>query len=204
MIISTKRGRGTKVHISVDDEYVATVDIDYWYSQTFRDSDNITQEELTALLDAVSFRRAYNKGLDLLSRRDHTKKELIQKLSKNVPRDIAINVVEKIEDLGLINEENYAKIYASELVNRKGMSAFRVKQELIKRGIDRETADYVVEELDTDNKQCIINLLNKKFAYRNLSDEKELRRTINALIRLGYQYGEIKSALEEQGIDSDG
>ena len=200
MNICTKRGRGNKIHISVDGEYVTTVDIDYWYTQSIRDSDEITQEELTALLDAVSFRRAYNKGLDLLSRRDHTKKELVQKLSKNVPNDIAIRVSEKIDSMGLINEENYARIYADELVRRKGMSAFRVKQELLKRGIDRETSDYVVSQLDTDSKECIINLLNTKFAYRNLENEKELKRTINALIRLGYQYGEIKSALEEQGI----
>lgn len=201
MIITTKKGRGTKIHIYVDDEYTATVDIDYWYSQPIRDGDNVTQEELTALIDAVSFRRAYNKALDLLSRRNHCKRELVQKLIRNTSKDIAEQVVQKVEGLGFINEEEYAKTYASELSVRKGMSPFRIKQELLKKGLDREIVDYTVQELDTDNKQCIISLLNTKFAYRDLNNVKELKRTINALIRLGYQYGEIKSAMNEQGIE---
>lgn len=201
MIISTKKGRGTKIHISVDDEYTATVDRDFWYSQTVRDGDNITDEELTALLYAVSFRRSYNKALDLLSRRDHCKKELALKLCKNCSKEIANQVVDKIEDLGLINDENYANRYAQELAQRKGMSAFRIKQELIRKGVDRTLADYATEELDMDNKQCIINLLNTKFAYRNLSEQKEQKRTINALLRLGYSFGDIRSAMREQGIN---
>jgi len=203
MIITAKKGKGNKIHISIDDEYRATVDSDFWYSQTIRNGDEITDDELTALLDAVGFRRAYNRALDIISRRDHCKKELVQKLSQKVEKHIAQDVADRVEELGLLNDESYATRLAQELVRRKGMSSFRIRQELISRGISREIADDVAGELDTDDKECIINLLNTKFVNRDLSDEKELRRTINALMRLGYQYSDIKNAINEQEWESD-
>lgn len=204
MKITAKKGRGNKIHISTDGEYVATVDSDFWYSSKIINGDDITQDELTAFLEAVSFRRAYNRALDIISRRDHCKKELVKKLEqKMVDKQVAQDVVNAIEELGLINEEDYATRLSQELLRRKGMSVFRIRQELISRGIPREIAENAVEELDTDEKECIINLLNTKFSSRNLSDEKELRRTINALMRLGYQYSDIKNAIEEQEFGSD-
>ncbi|MEG1614917.1 MAG: regulatory protein RecX [Oscillospiraceae bacterium] len=203
MIITAKKGKGNKIHISVDDEYRATVDADFWFSGTVRSGDEITEDELTALLDAVGFRRAYSRALDIISRRDHTKKELVQKLSQKVDKEIAIQVADKIEELGLINEENYAQMLAHDLQIRKGMSPFRIRQELLRRGVSREISQNITDELDTDDKQCIINLLNSKFASRNLADEKDLRRTINSLIRLGYQYSDIKNAIDEQELQND-
>lgn len=204
MKITAKKGRGNKIHISTDGEYVATVDSDFWYSSKIINGDDITQDELTAFLEAVSFRRAYNRALDIISRRDHCKKELVKKLEqKMVDKQVAQDVVNAIEELGLINEEDYATRLSQELLRRKGMSVFRIRQELISRGIPREIAENAVEKLDTDEKECIINLLNTKFSSRNLSDEKELRRTINALMRLGYQYSDIKNAIEEQEFGSD-
>lgn len=203
MIVTSKKGKGNKIHISVDGEYRATVDADFWFSGSIRNGDEITEDELTAFLDAVGFRRAYNRALNIISRRDHSKKELVQKLSKGVDKQTAIQVAQKLENLGLINEENYARHLAQELMERRGMSAFRVRQELESRGVEREKAQQITEELDTDDKQCIINLLNSKFASRNLAQEKERRRTINALLRLGYQYNDIKNAMDEQEQQND-
>lgn len=203
MIVTAKKGKGNKIHISVNDEYRATVDADFWFSGTIRNGDDITEDELTAFLDAVGFRRAYNRAIDIISRRDHGKKELVLKLSQKVDKETAQKVADKLEESGLINDKYYAQRLAEELINRKGMSAFRIRQELMSRGISREIAYNVADELDTDDKQCIINLLNSKFASRNLSDEKELRRTINALIRLGYQYSDIKNAIDEQELQKD-
>ena len=80
MKLTVKEGKANKIHIYVDEEYRATVDSDYWYSEKYRNYKEINDEELTELLDAVSFRRAYNKGLDLLSRRPYGVKELTKKL----------------------------------------------------------------------------------------------------------------------------
>ena len=62
--------------------------------------------------------------------------------------------------------------------------------------ISSEIASETVKSLDKDDFNRIILLLNSK--YRNkLSDEKNIKRTINGLMRMGYSYSDIKKALNE-------
>lgn len=203
MKLTVKSGRGTKIHIYVDDEYRATVDSDFWYSERFKNLKEINEEELTELLSTVSFRRAYNKGLDFLSRRPFGKNELVKKLcEKGIEKEYADMAVERLEELKLIDDEVYAEMLASELVRRKGYSNSRVLRELVFKGIDREIAQNAVEALDNNPQNRIILLVEKKYANK-LNDEKGKKRTIDALLRLGYSYYDIKSALNHFSVTSE-
>lgn len=195
MKLSVKQGKANKIHIYVDEEYRATVDSDFWYSEKYRNYKEINEEELTELLNTVSFRRAYNKGLDFLSRRPYGTKELIKKLcEKGHDKESAQKACERLTELGLLNDEEYARILANDLLERKSYSIKRIKQELAFRGIDREIIENTVDSLDNDPQRSIIILVKKKYINK-LNDEKGKKRTIDALLRLGYSYSDIKSAL---------
>lgn len=195
MKLSVKQGKANKIHIYVDEEYRATVDSDYWYSEKYRNLKEINEEELTELLDSVSFRRAYNKGLDFLSRRPFGTKELIKKLcEKGHEKEASQKACDRLTELGLLNDEEYARILANDLLERKSYSIKRIKQELAFRGIDREIVENTVDSLDNDPQKSIIILVKKKYINK-LSDEKGKKRTVDALLRLGYSYSDIKSAL---------
>ena len=197
MKLSVKQGKANKIHIYVDEEYRATVDSDFWYSEKYRNYKEINEEELTELLNTVSFRRAYNKGLDFLSRRPYGTKELIKKLcEKGHDKESAQKACERLTELGLLNDEEYARILANDLLERKSYSIKRIKQELAFRGIDREIVENTVDTLDNDPQRSIIILLKKKYINR-LNDEKGKKRTIDALLRLGYSYSDIKNALNQ-------
>ena len=195
MKLSIKEGKANKIHIYVDEEYRATVDSDYWYSEKYRNYKEISEEELTELLDAVSFRRAYNKGLDLLTRRPHGTKELIKKLcEKGHNKESAEKACERLLELGLLNDEEFARMLANELYERKGYGIKRIRQELIFRGINSEIVENAIESLDIDTQTRIILVIKKKYINK-LDDEKGRKRAIDGLVRLGYSYSDIKSAL---------
>ena len=195
MKLSIKEGKANKIHIYVDDEYRATVDSDYWYSEKYRNYKEINEEELTELLDAVSFRRAYNKGLDLLSRRPHGTKELVKKLcEKGHEKESAEKACDRLLELGLLNDEEFARILANELYERKGYGTKRIKQELVFRGIEREIAENAIESLDIDTQTRIILVIKKKYLNK-INDEKGRKRAVDGLMRLGYSYSDIKNAL---------
>lgn len=202
MKITVKIGKLNKIHISVDGEYRFTVDSDFWYSEKWHNIKEIDENELAALESAVSFRRAYNAALNLLNYRDHGKTELYKKLiAKKVPKDAAEFAVEKLCEQGLINDADYAKRLACDLFERKKHSPKRVKQELLSRGIDRDNAEEAISELDFFPELRIIELLKNKYS-RYLSDEKGRKKVFNALLRLGYNYSEINSALRQFGEDT--
>lgn len=195
MKLTVKEGKANKIHIYVDEEYRATVDSDYWYSEKYRKLTDITEEELTELLDAVSFRRAYNKGLDLLSRRPYGTRELIKKLcEKGHEKEASQKACERLLELGLLNDEEYARILSNDLLERKNYSVKRIKQELSFRGISREIIENTVDSLDNDAENRIILVIRKKYINK-INDEKGRKKAVDGLMRLGFSYSEIKSAL---------
>lgn len=196
MIVSVKNGKGNKIHIYLDGDYKATVDKEWWYSEKYRNCKEITEEELTELLSSVSFRRAYNKALDLLSRRPYSEKELTRKLrEKDFSDEAAEYAVNRLKELSLLNDEHYAQMLCEHLYNTKLYGTKRIMQELIFRGIDRETARNAVLALDKDEVNSIVLLLEGKFKDK-IKDEKGRQRTVAALMRYGYSYSDIKSALK--------
>ena len=79
------------------------------------------------------------------------------------------------------------------------MSKNAVVYELARKGIDKELAAEILEEIEVDSSEQIRIIIDKK--YRNISDEKIRRRAVAALQRLGYRWDEIKGVIEEYAED---
>ncbi len=202
MIVTAKKGKGSKMHISVDNAYLLTVTEDFWFSGSVRSGDEISEEEYEVFREKANASRTYSKALDLISRRDHSQKELENKLARTADRESAKAAALRLADIGLVNDEIYAKKLADELFRRKGFSPSRIRMELIQKGISSEIADKTAGSIDFDPQERIIELLNLKFL-RQLSDEKGKLRVFNTLVRLGYSYSDIRCAMCEFNIETE-
>ncbi len=196
MKLTVKDGRNNKIHIYLDGEYRATVDKDWWYSEKYRNAKEISEDKLTELLCSVSFRRAYNKALDFLSRRPYSEKEIKRKLrEKDFEQDAIEYAVNRLKELSLIDDVRYAETVSEHLYTNKHFGEKRIMQELMHRGIDRETAQNAISALDKDSVNSIVLLLEHKFKGK-FNDEKGKQRTVAALLRYGYSYSDIKTAFQ--------
>lgn len=202
MKLTINYGKKDKIHILIDGDYQTTVDALYWGTCGYKDGDELSEREVSDFLRQANTRRAFNKAAGLLSYQDRTRKQLVDRLREDYGEDAAVAAVDRLEELHLVDDERYAESYAAELMRRKKMAPARICRELARRGIDRETAEFTVEALDFDAQTCIIELLQTKYRGK-FSDEKGLRRTIAALQRLGYGYGDIRSALRTLDEDSE-
>ena len=204
MKLTAEKGKQNKIHVHCNGEYVFTVDAEYWFSSpycTVKEIDD--EEELAAFYDAVGSRSAFIAGLRLLSYRDHSEKEMVQKLvQKGHLKSYAINAVEKLKEYRYIDDERVAEIYAKDLFERKGMSINGIVSELCRKGISREIACNAAEKLDNDPILRIIDLIDKKY-HRYLNDEKGVKKTVAALQRLGYRWSDINSALRQYQIETE-
>lgn len=140
-------------------------------------------------------RRAKERALYLIGYRDHSYKELFDKLEKNYDSEICFSVCDKMVEMRLINDADYAKKLAKSLIENRLMGSFRARQEMLHKGLSRETVDEVLEDYDEDTLERLCKLIEKKYA-RRLTDEREIRRVKGALARLGYSYDDINAALE--------
>ena len=210
MKLTAKPGKGEKIHLSLDGEYIATVNADYWFTCGIKSGSEVTPEQLEELLTESARRKMMNKALDLLSMRDYSRRELADKLvtkawEKKEQKDMdlgslkqqASDICDRLEELGLLNEERFARSYVDELIRRKHLSKSGLKTALIQKGVQRDIIETVLEEVDVDPVEQIRELLATKFKNRDLSDETQKTRTVNALLRLGYRYNEIHAAMGE-------
>lgn len=73
------------------------------------------------------------------------------KAVQKYPRECAEQAADKLEKLGLINDGEFADMLAQELYTHRKYGVSRVKQELLRRGIDRALAEEAAERLDKDD-----------------------------------------------------
>ncbi|WP_178669275.1 regulatory protein RecX [uncultured Eubacterium sp.] len=193
MTISHTKGRGKKIHLLLDDEYQITTDIDFWAEHYFKDGTEITQEEWESLTDSIYFKKAVDKCYDLLSRRDHSVKELKTKLLRTVDEKNADKAIEKMLEYGYLDDEKYARNLVKYLAQSRNMSKNHIKQEMFKRGIPNEIINWVMEDYEFDNVSSVVDLIMTK--YRNkLNNEDGNKKVIASLMRKGFSYSDIKNA----------
>ena len=133
--IAPRRHRLSQLYI--DGEAAVKVDTETLLRRGIAIGDELDDEELHELLQASAKHRAEEKALYLLEHRAHSKKELENKITRaEFDREAARSAVEHMEELGLLNDEDYARRLANELFTRKRFGARRVKQELRQKGID--------------------------------------------------------------------
>lgn len=194
MKLTYKKGKQDKIHISVDGEYSFTVDEAYFLSMGIYNGKEVDCDELGEIKETVNVRRAYNYAVSLLARRDHSERELINKLHQKGYDEGVERAIDKLKKSGYVNDEHFARLYVRELQNLKKYGKKRIEQELFRKGVDREIIREVLDETDF-NASELVSLIERKYG-RYLSDEKGIQKTINGLLRMGYSYGEIRDALK--------
>lgn len=186
----------------IDGEFAMKIDTETLIANRIDVGCEIDDDTLHDVIEKADIKRAKDKAMWLISYRDHSKKELIDKISRTASVEAATAAAERMEQLGLINDENFAKRYALELINTKLMSPVGCVRKLIEKGIDRELAREVVDSIDVDISENIRSILNKKYK-GCIFDEKGRRRAVSGLVRLGYSYSDINSVLREFDEDCD-
>lgn len=199
MKLTAKEGKNGKIHISVDDEYLLTVDCDFWFSCGYSSGDEIDGEELAEFKDIANSRRAFNSAMFSLDRRDYSAAEMRRKLIPKFGEKAADEAVEKLCELNLINDERYAENFVKSLFTYKKYGRNRIKSELYRKGIDSDTAknalDEVFESEETDNVERIVEIIRKRY-YNKMDSRESRQKVIAALVRLGYSFSDIREAME--------
>lgn len=156
----------------------------------------LTAAALGQITGADVLRKAKKRALYLIGEREMCRGELLKKLTKTYGGEIAEEAAEYVCDLGYVNDEEYAPKLADYLIKRKRWGVRRVRYEMIMRGLDRELventlADVPEEELDEE----LTTLIERRYINK-IADYDDRRRTVAALARRGYGFGEIKRCID--------
>ena len=134
----------------------------------------------------------YNKALDIISRREHSEKEVRDKLLiKFDERDIIESVIEKLKQNSLIEDSRYAEMY-TRARKRKGFGPKRIGYELNSRGVNESLSSTAIEE-EGGWIEAAENVFNKKFKDGISGDFKGKAKQKSFLQNRGFSFKEIDS-----------
>lgn len=160
----------------------------------------ISEEKLNEIVDENTYRRAKERALYLIDRREYGFKELYKKLLPNYDEKICLRVCKKLAELGIINDRRYAARLAEYYTQTKKFGKYRAKQEIILRGISPEAAEEELEKFSDGETDIIKDIISHKYEEK-LADPAGVKKVIAALMRRGFSYSEIKKALEEYDFE---
>lgn len=160
----------------------------------------LSETEVEQLYAASQLQRAKNRCLWYLERRDYTARALADKLYGKFEPEYIWAAVQRMEELGYVNDAAYAKRRAEQLLGEQGASLRMARQKLQQQGVDRATIDAALENTAYNGAAAALALLQKKYAAK-ISTPEDLRRTYQALVRRGFSHSEIKQALRQMKED---
>lgn len=195
--------RENQYSLYVDGEFATKVTDDILFFHKLSEGMDVDAALLNQVVAEARAHFGKERAMYILSYRDHSKAELMRKLQqKTGDPELAQYAADEMEKMGYVDDVRYAQRLAEQLFENKLYGRKRVLQELLQKGIDRETAQDAVDSVETDELENAQMLLERKYSARDLADEKGRRRVINGMLRYGYDFSDIKALLNEY-IDED-
>lgn len=169
-------------------------------------------DDIESLYDDISYEASLEKGIFIISLKDRTKKELQTKLNeKYFNAKMVQKAVQKLEELGYINDLDYTISY----INNRKYGKNRISYNLFQKGINRETIDkaynIIEEEMEKNIEDRKLEKAILKHRKKLLVDDeekdtslegkmkrlKEEQKVIQSLARQGFEIEKIFSKLKE-------
>lgn len=169
-------------------------------------------DDIESLYDDISYEASLEKGIFIISLKDRTKKELQTKLNeKYFNVKMVQKAVQKLEELGYINDLDYTISY----INNRKYGKNRISYNLFQKGINRETIDkaynIIEEEMEKNIEDRKLEKAILKHRKKLLVDDeekdtslegkmkrlKEEQKVIQSLARQGFEIEKIFSKLKE-------
>ncbi len=200
-----------RVNISVDGKYRFSLDIYQLGTLGIKIGKDYSEEELLELESESQFGKLYARALEYCLMRPHSAKEVRDYLwrktldskvrnrktgeissREGVPKDITDRVFTRLVERGYINDESFARFWIENRNQTKGTSLRKLQNELRTKGVESSVIEAVLDESSRNDEDELGKMIVKKRS--KYPDEQKL---IQYLLRQGFRYDDIRSALSQ-------
>ena len=173
------------------------------YRQTVEDHSlfpgkELTEAELKVLRTDAGQMSAKMRAVRIVSAASVSKDDLQQRLiRKGEDPQQALEAVQWMSELNLVDDRQTAEQIVSRCVSR-GYGLSKAKQMLYEKRIPKEYWQEVLENYP-DQTEKILAFLHSRL--QSESDERDRKRAVDALLRRGHSYAQIRQALRLLDLD---
>jgi regulatory protein len=151
-------------------------------------------------------RKALDSAYRHLARSPRSRIEVERRLrEKNYPEPIIRQVIQRLEEHRYLDDQAFARQWARDRFTRRGWGPPRLRIELRRKGIAKESIEESLRELfdEQDEESRAAELVALRLKGRGLHDPREYRRSFAYLLRRGYSPDVIQTVLRRMKKNSE-
>lgn len=164
--------------------------------------DDITEEKLQHIREFDEYIYGKKISFDYLSYRIRTVAEIKKKLkSKDISPVIIDKVINHLNELSLVNDEEFAKQLITEKIKNKPAGKRLLQQKLFEKGIAKQVSENALNKYLTDEaeKQMALKVYDKlKPKLKGADKQKAKQKIYETLARKGFEYDIINEIIREK------
>jgi regulatory protein len=163
--------------------------------------DEISEAKINEIVNFDEYIYGKKIAFDYLSYRIRTVSEIKKKLlSKEISEESVEKVLKHMAELGLTNDEEFARQLVNEKIKRKPVGKKVLKQKLFQKGISRELSDSVIEKAfdEVDEKELAMVNFRKYFPrLEGIEINSQKKKIFDYLAGKGFDFDIIKEIINE-------
>jgi regulatory protein len=191
-----------RVNVFVDGTFAFALYLETAMQYGLKKDMDITGLNLKKIAEDDEKKYSIDAALKFISYQMRSKNEVYKKLKqKGVSDKSSEETIQRLEELGYLNDRAYAETYAAELKDRMGNRG--IAHKLYEKGIDKELAEEVLQNLGSFSgtaKEQAKRLFEK---YKDLDRKKAREKVFRTLMSRGFEVEDIRYAIKECGAEEN-
>ena len=190
----------TRANIFIDGKFSFSLNISQLADAKLKVGQELNESIVAQLKQQSSFGKLYQRTLEwvfirprsIKETREYLVRKKIQKPEYGITDQAIDQVIEKLQAKNYLNDVNFTTFYIENRFQKKGISAKRLQQELLKKGIDQKIIEQALNDSARDDSEEIKKIIAKK-RRKNYDDDKLIRYLLNQ----GFDYSLVQNAVRE-------
>lgn len=197
--IESQKKNKDRVNIYVNNEFFMAIYAELVYSFNLKKGIEVDENKLKKLLKDEMYIKAKNKALNILSKADQSEKKIKEKLSSEFEEDTIDKVIDFLKRNNFINDDTLAQKIVNTSVNLNKCGKNKIKQNLYIKGIDKNSIDDALSEIDDNIEyENAMYLAKKRYNRVKNEDKRKIYQKISQhLAYKGFNYDIIKRVLNK-------
>jgi len=191
-----------RFNIFVDDAFFCGLIKEVAVLANLKVGKEVDEKELNQLIFDSEVKMAFEKASSYLASREHSKKELFDKLlKKGYQKEVITAAIEKLEEYHYVDDELFAEQFVTQ--NTK-YSKMVLEGKLRQKGVSNEIIKQVLGDGDDETEFELCKKQARKYiGSKDMTKEGAKDKLIASLLRKGFKINTIKQAIKEFLFDND-
>lgn len=204
--ISRQKNNDERYNIYLNEKYAFAVDESTLIKFGLTKGKILDEFEIGEITYEDEIAKAFNRALSFLSYQMRSEFEVKKKLlDTGFGESVVLEAIKKLEKLGFLDDETYSKalLETKKKTAKKGPRA--IQQDLIKKGIDKETQEKVLDLFTSEEQLNIALQLAEKAVKANQKKTPiQIKQKIqDVLLRKGYSFSIINEVLDQTKLERE-